>query len=352
MIARVFKILGLVLFFGLSAELQAESSRNIDLEDSDAMLAPQVKLPLILELKAKVEVSDMRVVLDDIAICSGSRLFCDEAYGVELGASPRAGKSLYLSRKKIEKVIYEEWPQVKLQFKGADSVRVKTIATKIDSNEILEALNSEIEKKTSHHKNVRVVVDSIQVPQNLKFIGQNYELSFPNLFSAQMPSLDFLVGKLNGSKMITGHYHIVDASEVSDQKFRFLARMRVEVMLPVATRNLKRSTRIRKTDFSKEWVTVKKTGDLVTNIDLRIGYRLKQSIGVGRPVRTSAIELPNSVERGQILSLFVQKGGLKIKTKAKALKNGAIGQEIDVISIKTGKRSRARIVSKESARLL
>jgi flagella basal body P-ring formation protein FlgA len=319
------------------------------LHASELKLAPQVEIPIVLELKESVRINSNRIFLEDIAVCTGSTAICEESYGVEIVSLNASGKTYYLNPTQIKRAMIQEWPQMSLEFKGAKRVQVKLVGKKIDKDEILEKLTSILSKISPSIDNIKVDVISLQVPSNLKTFGQSYQISFPELSNSSQSSVDYLLENFSGTKRLRVEYAFSGRDEGVIKNFVIMAKMEIKAYLPTAKMNLKRGSKLSLNDFSDKWIRIKKAISIyVRNIQMKEGYSLKTNIKVGHPLLVESIALPTVVKRGQKVRLTVKRGHLNIVTQVKAMKSASIGDYVEVMSSKTGKRFKARVVNENS----
>ncbi|MEZ4741290.1 MAG: flagellar basal body P-ring formation chaperone FlgA [Bdellovibrionota bacterium] len=323
--------------------------------------APQVSLPVKLTLKSKVELLNASYTLDDVAECNGSHIICEEAYGVLLGRSPMPGQIVRLSKEQIEVLVKQEWDKIDLQMGGANYVILSSKPTILNDFDLRDRLVDELSMMFESENKFKVYVDDVKLAKNLKFIGKDFKITFANLFGsysfsseskAQTSSFSDILKSFNGTKTIRAVYISGDQAMKYEKEFSFSAVMHVEALLPVAKISLRKGSIIRSVDFSNQWIRIpgRQFGYMI-DADLREGYRLKQAIAAGTPVKVNQIMLPLTVRRGHTLSLIIKRKNLKILTKVRALGDGLVGESIDVVSLKSGKRSRVKILDDSAVQL-
>jgi flagella basal body P-ring formation protein FlgA len=93
------------------------------------------------------------------------------------------------------------------------------------------------------------------------------------------------------------------------------------------------------------------TGTLADPADA-IGRRLRRPADEGQAVTTALITAPTLVRRGQQVSVEAQAGNLKVRMAGTALKDGALGDIIDVESATSGRTVQAVVRSAKSVEVL
>ena len=83
-----------------------------------------------------------------------------------------------------------------------------------------------------------------------------------------------------------------------------------------------------------------------------IGRRLRRPVDEGQAITTGLIAAPTLVRRGQQVSVEAQAGSLKVQMAGTALKDGALGDIIDVQSASSGRTVEAVVRSAKSVEVL
>lgn len=82
-----------------------------------------------------------------------------------------------------------------------------------------------------------------------------------------------------------------------------------------------------------------------------IGKEVKRSIYVGREVSKADLGPVTVVDRNELIRLFYYINGLEIRTEARALEAGGVGEEISVMNVDTRVTVRALITGTKRARV-
>lgn len=83
-----------------------------------------------------------------------------------------------------------------------------------------------------------------------------------------------------------------------------------------------------------------------------IGRRLRRPVDEGQTITTGLIAAPTLVRRGQQVSVEAKAGSLKVRMAGTALKDGALGDIIDVESSSSGRKVEAVVRSAKSVEVL
>ena len=77
-----------------------------------------------------------------------------------------------------------------------------------------------------------------------------------------------------------------------------------------------------------------------------LGQQLKRPLQAGEPLRSSVLEQPLAVERGDIVTLESTNGSITVATQAEALASGRVGEQIRVRNTSSERVIRANVLAK------
>jgi len=83
-----------------------------------------------------------------------------------------------------------------------------------------------------------------------------------------------------------------------------------------------------------------------------IGRRLRRPVDEGQTITTGLITAPTLVRRGQQVSIEASTGSLQVRMAGTALKDGALGDIIEVESASSGRTVEAVVRSEKSVEVL
>lgn len=81
-----------------------------------------------------------------------------------------------------------------------------------------------------------------------------------------------------------------------------------------------------------------------TSLSQVVGKRLKKPVKSGDVIVSSYIELPPVVKRGSPVTIVAKVNGIEVKAQGKACESGAIGEQIEVLNVSTGRRIKAIVL--------
>jgi flagella basal body P-ring formation protein FlgA len=121
----------------------------------------------------------------------------------------------------------------------------------------------------------------------------------------------------------------------------------------VALRAIARGDVIRAADIELATIEVnsKSTGQRATfdSVEKLIGMEASQAIRVGEAILVGQVRSPIMVRRGDVITVISQGGGIRVRTSAKALSDGARGDLVQVESLGSREKFDVRIVGPREA---
>lgn len=120
----------------------------------------------------------------------------------------------------------------------------------------------------------------------------------------------------------------------------------------VAVRPIRRGEPIKTADIELRTIEANVRGGqrvAVDSIEKLIGMEARQAIQAGDVVYTDQVQSPILVKRGEVITVSSQSGGIRVRTSAKALHDGAHGDLVQVESLGSREKFDARIVGPRAA---
>ncbi len=129
------------------------------------------------------------------------------------------------------------------------------------------------------------------------------------------------------------------------QQVRIKGQIHQVIHVPVLSNNIENGRIIRASDIKT--ITIKEKNfskGIIVDANKLIGMTAKRMLIAGRPIKEMEVIAPQMVERGQIVTLSLNKGTMNISTKVKALENGAKGDVIRVVNLSSNKSLQAIVI--------
>jgi flagella basal body P-ring formation protein FlgA len=325
-------------------------------------LAPQVVLPATFVTPAIVTVEQERILLGSLATCSGNQKVCEEAYGVDLGASPAPGKVSYLRRDKLLKALHNEWPEVTIELQAPTSLKIEAAFNVVTAEQIQAELSQTLSAATSTWSQIEgrpetygvyaIEVDKVQLHGTLKVRPGGFRMEFPDFIDAQEMEPDWLVRRWNGSVALPVDLITTPGDDsVLEERLRVevLARISLKQYVPVLKHNKDRGSFLKDEDFVGSWIRVQRHArPFITDPTLVRGQRLNRPGLAGLPLNLAQVETPTVISRGKVVKLLMRQKGLSVTSKVKALGAGRVGQTIEAIYLGTKKHIQVRVMNADT----
>lgn len=81
-----------------------------------------------------------------------------------------------------------------------------------------------------------------------------------------------------------------------------------------------------------------------TSLNQVVGKRLKKPVKSGDVIISSYLELPPVVRRGSPVTIVAKVNGVEVRAQGKACESGAVGEQIEVLNVSTGRRIKAIVL--------
>lgn len=284
------------------------------------------------------------VGLRDSAIISDSTiklgdLFYDLPRGEDrvLGSAPRPGQEMTLNARTLMKIaIAMDLPW--RPNSAAEHIVLKREATIIDYDQIKETIHTAL-----YDEGV---------------LGQ-FEISVPReyqqiILPADQPA-KMSVTSVNVDRR-ANTFNITIAAPSADNPIhhmRIRGRMDSVVEVPVLKDNLQHGRVIRTQDI--EMIRVKDQGlsqKTVLDVNSLIGMTARRVIVAGRPLQTSDLVAPEIISRGELVTMFLTYGGMRLTTQVKALESGSMGDVIRVVNTESNESLQAIVKGTRSVEVI
>lgn len=269
-----------------------------------------------VNLRTNAIIDDNTIMLSDVF--SGLPEGKDKA----LGPAPRPGKDMTLNARTLMRIAIA----LDLPWRPAHSgeyVVLSRAATVIDAEMIEQALQDEISESGVHGN------------YKLAFAGNLNEMILPLDAPAnvEVQSLNVRQGQNRFEAVL-----VAPSKEDPLQTLRVSGALHRMIDVPVLIGAMRKGDVIGARDI--EMISVREgevRGDLVLSADDLIGMTPRRIVLPGKMIKANDLQAPLIVERGDIVTMIFNNGGMTLTAKGKALENGAKG---DLIRIANSSSSR------------
>ena len=269
-----------------------------------------------VSLRSSAIIDDNTIMLSDIF--SGISESKDKA----LGPAPRPGHDMTLNARTLMRIaIALDLPWRPAH--GGEFVTLSRAATVIDSTMIEEALQEEIANS------------GLNGTYKLAFAGSMAEMVLP----LDAPAT-FDVQSFNLRKSQNRFEAILVAPSKDDplETLRVSGAIQRMIDVPVLSNAIQRGQVIGQRDIEMISVPADSIrGDIVVSSENMIGMTPKRAIIPGKLLKLNDLQAPIIVERGDLVTMIFDNGGMRLTAKGKALENGARG---DLVRVSNASSSR------------
>lgn len=301
-------------------------------------IAPQVELPIELQILPGAIVARPEITLADVAECVDYGDICDESSGVVIGPSPQPGESVEISNEQIFAVARQEWEKSKLVLKGAASIKVSASAATIDTHEVRKAIEESFLRLEDTKVRYELVASTILNSPRVR----------PGNYRITVDTQSITLNQYQTTHTLTGAC-ITEFNE--SFPFKVMVQLRRRYLGLVAARNLNAGEVVQEEDLQETWSISQGGASNISERQQIIGRQLKNRISKGQGFSGFALQHPIAIKRGTIIDLVIDNAGFNIKTKGEALADGALGQSVNVKVISNKKEISAVVLDRTTAKV-
>jgi flagella basal body P-ring formation protein FlgA len=277
-------------------------------------------------------------------------VICEEAYGVDLGASPEPGRTLHLTKARLKELLMREWDEAAIDIVAPEGVRVASVSLTVDDATVAAALSDLLQRQFEGHERVQVALERFILAAKPRVRSTEARIEFPELAVASQQGADWLAKHLTGQQRVE---LVITDADGGAERLHAQASFTLRQKLPVPARNLIAGEILRDSDLEEDWVVItRNTAKVAVTPRELVGRRLRRAAPVGAPIMLNQIEIPIVVRRGQIVQLTMRAGGLSVTGQVRALASAGSGQVIEAVYPATKKKIRVRVLDAASVEYL
>lgn len=254
-----------------------------------------------------------------------------------LGAAPRPGQEMTLNARTLMKIAIAldlPWRPVS----AAETIVLKREATVIDYPQIKDVIQTAL-----YDEGVLGDFD-ISIPTEYQ------QIILPADQPAKMSITSLEVDKRANTFNIT---IAAPSAENPIHHMRVRGRMESMIEVPVLRDNLQNGRVIGENDI--EMVRVKDHGlsqNIIIDPKSLIGMTARRIIVAGRPLQQTDLVAPQMIARGELITMFLDYGGMRLTTQVKALENGAMGDVIRVVNTESNETLQATVTGTRAVKAI
>ena len=310
----------------------------------DLEMAPQVSMAATLNFHNTVDVDSDRLFLGKLATCSGIHQVCDEIYGIDVGPSPEAGRTVAWHPDKVRAIVKKEWPNADIRIAGAKVVKITATAVALTEERVESVLKGILSEAFAEDDALSATVDRVMLPPGLKLRPGDYALEFSELSKEHLEDPDWVIRNLSGNVRLKFNCRPQD-DDGAVTSYSVATHITVNALIPVTAKALAKGAEITPEDIKSEMRPITRGGhQFVATTSELIQYRLRRPLPSGTPLLASDVELPRLVHRGQMVTLMMNEGDVAVSGSVKVMAYGITGQVIEAQFPATKKKMRVRVI--------
>ena len=284
-----------------------------------------------ITLRRDIAVEGEQITLGDLFLGTGEK--ADQV----IAPAPAPGKSTVFKAISVARYVHAEG----LEWRPANPIRRITvrrvgssIPQQVISDQIRAALEYELDldlfemNLATQNLNIQIAADEQQT------------VSVENLF-INRDSGQFVVEIL------------APAHSENGQRIRLSGQVHAQMMVPVLKRFKSAGEEIRESDIDYKAERSSKIGrQIVTDAALLIGKSPRRSVRSGLPISMSNLGDPVLVEKGKLVAVILQQGGMYLTVTGRTLESGGEEHVIRVENINSRKVIQAQVISAQEVRII
>lgn len=278
--------------------------------------------PVITSARAALmaPLNEVRVIDRDVIHLSDVFTQVDSSRDRSIGPAPQPGQDVVLNARTLMTLAVAygvNWQPSST----ADQVTLRRDGTVIKVDDIKSAVNQALGERG---------------------VSGKYDVAFntaPNpILLGKGASTELNVTKMDFNPDTSSFDVIVTPVAAPARQIALSGRIERIVSLPVARASLQRGTTIKAGDIDMMSVQQSQIGnDAVLDATSLIGQVARRNIVEGRVIKTSDVEVPLSVKRGDKIMIIYRVGGMELSAAGRAGEDGRSGDQIKVINTASNK---------------
>lgn len=285
------------------------------------------------------------IQLGEIAEIEGNEKLVEKLKKIKIASAPPLGQSRLVNQDYIWVRLYQS--RIKAQqviFQGAKEVKVTLLSNTIEEEEILRAIEALLSTFLPEEEREEMEVE----------IGK-VAFSFPLLVPVGELKLE---GEISSSSFNSSRLTILIRIYINENLYHTLSiplKIKIFKEVLVANKNFPTDHIFTAGDLRKEkiLINVNKQGEeWIYDLQEVLGKRLLKNISARTPLKKEIVGLPLLVNRGSLITLFIEGRNIRIQAQGKALAKGGKGDIIAVLNIGSQKRLKGIIVDVNRVRII
>ncbi|NQV58655.1 MAG: flagellar basal body P-ring formation protein FlgA [Alphaproteobacteria bacterium] len=135
---------------------------------------------------------------------------------------------------------------------------------------------------------------------------------------------------------------------------RQLLRGRVDFVarVPVASRAIRKGEKITAGDVKWMELSQRLVGsDAVEHMEQLVGLAAKRNLRLNQPIKQSNLRTPIMIAKGTMVTITLKSGGISLSGAGRALEDGSLGENIQIMNIKSKRKLGASVIGPDRVRV-
>lgn len=313
----------------LFADVACASSSN-DLWTSEEQNQETTVMDLPVTVKESVFVDGEHILLGDIFAGVSEK----EAK-IKLAKAPALGQNAVLTAAWLNEAAKKNG----LDFKASenDKVTVERNAKELTADDIAVFLREALADKN--------FPEDGEIVFNRKTLHYLVPKSEKNPVSFENPEYDPDTARVSGTLIIS-----YDGKQHAKTPVSGKAVFYVEV--PSAAGFLSAGDILQEKDIVMKKIPFEQKGENHADLKSLVGKQLKRAVRAGQTLETSNVRAAVVIEKGKLINLLYEQGGLSLKMQGKSLENGAVGEVVRFQNPQSKTIVEGEIIDAQTARVI
>jgi len=300
----------------------------------------------VLHLHDRTQISTDRIIVAQVATCSGAGPLCKIIKSLDIGEAPDPGQGKSVKQGEILRMIADEgYDQLvlnkEISVQGSETI-VEAVGFLVNNEDVKNDVEQQISAALPAIGNKRWSV-------SLSINSGKVQLASPT-WTALVLGVEKFANELTLSRTpFVRRIQIRLKSENGRKSQRDLwgnVRFTPEYKSLTYSKMLEKGSIVQEDSVSETWVSFAQYMESNPTIKTEVfGLRTKMQARPGSLVRWNMLETVPLVNRGQEVKINILNGQVHLQAKGRAMSGGVSGSEIDVEIEGTKKRMLSRIVS-------
>ena len=282
-----------------------------------------------VSFQEKVEVSDTRIVLGDIAVITPKGSEAETIAQLPVGMAPQPGASKVLRTVSVITALQRRPEVAQVDWQGSETITVERKGQQLSQDQLKKILEEYLQQNSEKLVQGAIELSSFRAPEtiNLPLGALSWKItpSRPNIMSSSSFSIQFAVDNKPASTCVV------------------YAKVTAYAEVATARTTLHKGDVVTEAAVVLEKQRIDRLRNPVMGIDEILGMQVAKTINAGNAIEHDQITSPAVIKEGDQVKIFARKGALNITTNGIARQDGRLGESIQVRNNSSNKTIHCRV---------